>query len=230
VALSQAVHDLRDAEPEHPEVDDSGHQGESEGAIARVGAVGLHSTVAARTGVARDLHVEDLGLGGREVGDGPSADLERLSKPGTAVATPLHRESERRRVGNGAFARAPRVALLATRGARLARPSGPSVEHSTGGDPPGLGGEIARGEERGRGLDAPEFFLRSAELLPELAEFLLHLVGLLQALADCLALLGVESDRLLVVVGGEQLGRVLGVHVLPQGGRQRFTGKYYGSY
>ncbi|MGI0129589.1 MAG: hypothetical protein ACREEC_05495, partial [Thermoplasmata archaeon] len=54
--------------------------------------------MAARTGIARDLHVEDLGLRRREVGDGPPPHLERFPEAGTAVGASLEGESERRGV------------------------------------------------------------------------------------------------------------------------------------
>ena len=78
VALSQAVDDLRDAQPEHPKVDNSGHEREPEGTVPRVGRWGLDTTVTSGTGVARDLHIEDERLGRREVGDRSPTDLERL--------------------------------------------------------------------------------------------------------------------------------------------------------
>ena len=105
------------------------------------------------------------------------------------------------------------MARLAARRLRLPRPSGPSIEHSARRDPSGLGGQIGGREEGCGSLDATEFLLESSVLLPKLSVLLLQFVRLLQALANRLALLRVEGDRFIVIIGGEQFRGVLGVHL-----------------
>ena len=80
VALPEAVDDLRNTEPEHPEVDDARHEREPEGTVPRVGGGWLDSAVTSGAGVARDLHVEDQGLRRREVGNCSPTDLKRLTE------------------------------------------------------------------------------------------------------------------------------------------------------
>ena len=113
------------------------------------------------------------------------------------------------------------MALLAARRPRLAGTSGPSVEHSAGGDPSRLGREVTGGEERGGSLDPSEFLLGPTELLSKLPVLLLQLVRTLEALADRPLLLGIERERFVLLDERKDLHRVPSVHVSLERGRAR---------
>src|ERR1700691_131937 len=213
VTLSQTVHDLRHTQPEHPKVNDPGHQGVPEGTVRRVGRGRFHSLVTTRAGVARDLHVNDEGLGGREVGDRPPTDLERFPPLRATRSALVEGEWGGGGVGAGALPRAPGVALLATGRVRFSGWGGPTVEHAARGDPSRFGGEVTGREKGRRGLDPSQFLLSPTELLPKLSVLFLQLVRPFQSLADRPLLLGVEGQGFIVLDEREDLHRVPSVHV-----------------
>jgi hypothetical protein len=169
--------------------------------------------VTARAGVARDFHVKDEGLGGREVGDRPPTDLQRLPQLRSPRSALVEGESEGWGVGDGALPRAPRVALLAPGRVRFSGSGGPTVEHAARGDPSRFGGEVAGREEGRRGLDPSQFLLSPTELLPKLSVLFLQLVRPFRPLADRPLLLGVEGQGFIVLYEREDHHRVPSVHV-----------------
>jgi len=202
----QVIDNLGRAESEKAELDHAGDEREAILLVRRIGTLRLYAAVAARAVVARDLDVKDQGLGGREIGDGPSADLERLSEASSAVRTLIEGEFQRRSIRHGALTRTARVARLSSGGVGVVSDRA-TIEDAARGNATRLGSSIGGSEHWGAGLVTSEFLQEPSVLLPQLTILLLEPLRPLELLSDPFLLGRIDRNGLVVLAQGEENGR-----------------------
>ncbi len=129
---------------------------------------------AARAPIPGDLHVEHEGLGRREVGDRPMADLEGGSEFRATVSASVEGEAERWGVGLGARPSPTLVAELAPGGSRRVLADLAPIEDPARGNAPRLGGPVVGGEQMQGRLVATELLLQPTDLVAGGVPLLLH--------------------------------------------------------
>ena len=147
---------------------DPGRPKEPTLSIRRIRTVRLDSRSAARAVVAGDLHVEDAGVRGRQIGDGAPSNLERLAESSAALGAVLEGEGQRWSVGDRPRSGAAEVAGLSAARTGVRASLSRAVDDTTRGDAPRLGGALRGGEDGCTGLAATKLLLGPAILGAEL--------------------------------------------------------------